>query len=90
VKKRIDILLFKSLEFKHLNEQKVKVIEIPVLEDDNPYRFMISIRLEAFINKIYNNHNPKKVYSFKEYLKRVLKWKQYELVFKEDILKHNA
>ncbi|WP_078409705.1 DUF2535 family protein [Priestia abyssalis] len=83
-------MLFKSLEFKHLNEQKVKVIEIPVLEDDNPYRFMISIRLEAFINKIYNNQNPKKVYSFKEYLKRVLKWKQYELVFKEDILKHNA
>lgn len=90
MKKRIDILLFKSLEFKHLNEQKVKVIEIPVLEDDNPYRFMISIRLEAFINKIYNNQNPKKVYSFKEYLKRVLKWKQYELIFKEDILKHNA
>ncbi|MDQ0245402.1 hypothetical protein J2S09_002979 [Bacillus fengqiuensis] len=83
-------MLFKSLEFKHLNEQKVKVIEIPVLEDDNPYRFMISIRLEAFINKIYNNQNPKKVYSFKEYLKRVLKWKQYELIFKEDILKHNA
>lgn len=90
MKKRIDILLFKSLEFKHLNEQKVKVIEIPVLEDDNPYRFMISIRLEAFINKIYSNQNPKKVYSFKEYLKRVLKWKQYELIFKEDILKHNA
>ena len=90
MKKRIDILLFKSLEFKHSNEQKVKVIEIPVLEDDNPYRFMISIRLEAFINKIYNNQNPKKVYSFKEYLKRVLKWKQYELIFKEDILKHNA
>lgn len=83
-------MLFKSLEFKHLNEQKVKVIEIPVLEDDNPYRFMISIRLEAFINKIYNNQNPKKVYSFKEYLKRVLKWKQYELIFKEDVLKHNA
>lgn len=83
-------MLFKSLEFKHLNEQKVKVIEIPVLEHDNPYRFMISIRLEAFMSKIYNNQNPKNVYSFKEYLKRVLKWKQYELIFKEDILKHNA
>ncbi|MFC3885236.1 DUF2535 family protein [Bacillus songklensis] len=83
-------MLFKSLEFKHVNGQKVKVIEIPVLEDDSTYRFMISLRLEAFMNQVFNNKNPKKVYSFKEYLKRVLKWKQYELIFKEDILKHNA
>jgi hypothetical protein len=90
VKKRIDILLFKSLEFNHVNGQKVKIIEIPVMEDDSTYRFMISIRLELLMNMIYNNQNPKAVYSFKEHLKRVLTWKQYERIFKETVLKNNA
>jgi hypothetical protein len=90
VKKRIDILLFKSLEFKNVYGQKVKIIEIPILEDGNTYRFMIQLRLETFITKVYYAQNVKAVYSFRDYLKKVLKWPVYEQIFKSDILKNNA
>jgi hypothetical protein len=83
-------LLLKSLEFKHCSGQKVKIIEIPVLEEDNPFRFMIGIRLQTFMTNIYSDPHPKKVYSFREYLKKVLKWRDYQLLFKTDILKNNA
>lgn len=90
VKKRIDILLFKSLEFKNVVGQKVKVMDIPVLEEDSSYNFMIQVRLQAFINSIYRDRTPKKCYSFKEYLKNVLKWPDYEQLFKVKELKNNA
>jgi hypothetical protein len=83
-------LLFKSLEFKNTYGQKVKIIEIPVLEEDNTYRFMIQLRLETFIAKVYWSHNVRSVYSFRDYLKKVLKWPIYEQIFKTDILKNNA
>jgi hypothetical protein len=83
-------LLLKSLEFKHRSGQKVKVIEIPVLEEDSPYRFMIGLRLQSFITNIDSDPHPKKVYSFREYLKKVLKWRDYQLLFKTNILKNNA
>lgn len=90
VKKRIDILLFKSLEFQNVYGQKVKIIEIPVLEEENTYRFMIQLRLEAFIAKVYRSRTSRSVYSFREHLKKVLKWPVYEQIFKETALKHNA
>ena len=83
-------MLFKSLEFKNVDGQKVKIIEIPVLEDDNPYQFIVKVRLQTFIAQVYVNENAKKIYSFKEYLKRVLKWPVYEQIFKSEILKNNA
>jgi Protein of unknown function (DUF2535) len=90
VKRRIDILLFKSLEFKNVVGQKVKVMDIPVLEEDSSYYFMIQVRLQSFINSIYRDGAPKKCYSFKEYLKKVLKWPDYEQLFKVKELKNNA
>lgn len=90
VKKRIDILLFKSLEFKNAVGQKVKIMDIPVLEEDNPYKFMIQVRLRNFITSIYLEKSVKKCYSFKEHLKRVLKWPDYEQLFKVTELKYNA
>lgn len=83
-------MLFKSLEFKNAVGQKVKVVEIPVLEEDNPYNFMIHVRLQTFLTSIYGENQPKKVFSFKDYLKRVLKWPVYQAVFKAGELKHNA
>ncbi|GAC89922.1 hypothetical protein KN10_0358 [Anoxybacillus flavithermus NBRC 109594] len=83
-------MLFKSLEFKNVDGQKVKIIEIPVLEDDNPYQFMVKVRLQTFIAQVYASEKTKKVYSFKDYLKRVLKWPVYEQIFKSEILKNNA
>jgi hypothetical protein len=90
VKKRIDTLLFKSLEFKNDVGQKVKVMEIPVLEEDNPYYFMIQVRLQTFITSVYGGQNVKKCYSFRDHLKRVLKWPDYEQLFKSGELKNNA
>jgi hypothetical protein len=90
VKKRIDILLFKSLEFKNAVGQKVKIIEIPVLAKDSPYYFMIQVRLKTFIAATNANEKTLKNHSFREYLKRVLKWPVYEEIFKTPELKNNA
>jgi len=90
VKKRIDILLFKSLEFKNVVGQKVKVMDIPVLEEDSTYKFMIQVRLQKFVTSLYDEINLKKCYSFKDYLKKVMKWPDYEQLFKVGELKNNA
>ncbi|MEW8972490.1 MAG: DUF2535 family protein, partial [Mesobacillus sp.] len=39
---------------------------------------------------IYQERNAKKFYSFKEYLKRVMKWPDYEQLFQCAELKNNA
>jgi hypothetical protein len=90
VKRRIDNLLVKSLEFKNMVGQKVKVTDIPVLEEDNRYYFMIQVRLQTLINALYRETQSKKCYSFREYLKRTLKWPDYEELFKIGELKNNA
>ncbi|MFJ5757657.1 DUF2535 family protein [Neobacillus sp. NPDC093182] len=83
-------MLVKSLEFKNDVGQKVKVIDIPVLEENSTYKFMIQVRLQNFINALYQVKKPKKCYSFKEYLKKVMKWPDYEALFKVGELKNNA
>jgi hypothetical protein len=90
VKKRIDIVLTKSLEFRNVVGQKVKVTDIPLLEEDSTYRFMIQVRLQIFVTSLYGEKKPKKCYSFKDYLKKVMKWPDYEQLFKEGELKNNA
>jgi hypothetical protein len=90
VKKRIDNLLFKSLEFKLLNGHKVKITDIPVLEEDNQYRFLVQIRLQTFLSKITSQKHPNDVYSFRDYLKKSIKWPDYEAIYQPVILKHNA
>lgn len=90
MKKRIDILLFKSLAFKNAVGQKVKITEIPVLNKNSPYYFMIQVRLQSFITSIYGVQNEKKIYSFREYLKGILKWPDYQKLFKTPELKNNA
>ncbi|MBD1381595.1 DUF2535 family protein [Metabacillus arenae] len=83
-------MLLKSLEFKRLDGQKVKIVEIPVLEEDNHYYFLIQIRLQSFLTKLHSLKTPQQVYSFREYLKKLLKWPDYEAIFQSTILKHNA
>ncbi|MCM3162989.1 MULTISPECIES: DUF2535 family protein [Bacillaceae] len=83
-------MLFKSLEFKLASGQKVKITDIPVLEEDNKNRFMLQIRLQKFISIIQTQINPRSIYSFKDYLKKVLKWPDYEAIFGSSILKNNA
>ncbi|WP_174732943.1 DUF2535 family protein [Mesobacillus harenae] len=83
-------MLYKSLEFKNAVGQKVKVSEIPLLGEKSPYYFMIQVRLQTFITSIYREKTARKYYSFKDYLKRVLKWPDYEQIFKSGELKNNA
>ena len=65
-------------------------MEIPVLEEDSPFKFMIQVRLQTFITSIYKEQSPKRCYSFKEYLKKVMKWPDYEKLFKVDELKNKS
>lgn len=90
VKKRIDNLLLKSLEFKNGVGQKVKVMEIPVLERNSPNYMLIQFRLQLFITTLYKKEKAKSCYSFRDHLKRVLKWPVYEEIFKAEELKSNA
>lgn len=83
-------MLFKSLEFKNAVGQKVKITEIPVLEEDNPYKFMIQVRLQSFISSICFEKKPRKCYSFKDYLKKVLKWPDYKHLYEAGELRYNA
>ncbi|RSK27287.1 DUF2535 family protein [Bacillus sp. HMF5848] len=83
-------MLFKSLEFKCENGQKVKVIEIPVFDERSSYKFMVDIRLQSFLAKVNYETKPKKVYSFREYLKKNLKWRDYERIYSTKQLKNNA
>ena len=83
-------MLFKSLEFKNMVGQKVKIMEIPVLEEGNPHYFMIQLRLQTFMTTIYSKESMKKCYSFKDHLKRILRWPEYEDIFSPPELKNNA
>ncbi|WP_153126943.1 DUF2535 family protein [Peribacillus tepidiphilus] len=83
-------MLFKSLEFKNVVGQKVKIIEIPLVEEDNLNYFIISKKLEGFIKTVYLSTDKKRMYSFKDYLKRGLKWPVYQRLFEETELKNNA
>ncbi|WP_026563827.1 DUF2535 family protein [Bacillus sp. UNC41MFS5] len=83
-------MLFKSLEFKNDIGQKVKIIEIPVLEEDSTYKFMIQVRLQTYATSLYEEKSLKKCYSFKDYLKNIMKWPDYERLFKIGELKNNA
>lgn len=87
---RIDILLWKSLEFTNEVGQKVKVTEIPVLEDDSTYHFMVAGKLQIFLTKIMRETTPKAYYSFREYLKSVLKWPIYCQIVQKDEMKSNV
>lgn len=87
---RIDSLLLKSLEFKRSDGQKVKVTEIPLLKEDDPHFFMANLRLEIFLKTLYCSKRKKNVYSFRDYLKRALKWQDYLAIYQQDELKHNA
>jgi hypothetical protein len=90
VKKKVGTLLLKSLEYTHQSGQKVKVMEIPVWEEDNLFTLKIRFRLQTFITKINADSNPKNMYSFRDHLKKTLKWHEYTEIYKIDILKNNA
>jgi hypothetical protein len=83
-------LLYKSLEFKNVVGQKVKVIEIPVIGIENRYYFMIQTRLQTFTSSLYNKPQEKGCYSFREYLKRKMKWPDFKDLYSMEEFKNNA
>jgi hypothetical protein len=89
-KKRIDSLLLKSLEFKRSDGIQVKVTEIPVLKEDEHYFFMLHHHLQFYLKEVFSSNSRAKVYSFRHYMKRRMKWADYQAVFHQEVLKHNA
>ncbi|MGR3764738.1 DUF2535 family protein [Rossellomorea sp. NS-SX7] len=87
---RIDTLLTKTIEFKSKNGRKVKILEVPVLKEDSPLYFRVNLKLHAFISKIFKEHTCKSVYSFREYLKKTMKWSDYEQIYHSEEFKKNA
>ncbi|MCY7915901.1 YpmP family protein [Bacillus haynesii] len=43
-----------------------------------------------FLKTLYCSKRKKNVYSFREYLKRALKWQDYLAIYQQEELKHNA
>lgn len=83
-------MLLKSLEFKRLDGQRVKVTEIPFVSEGEPYYFFISSKLELLLQKTYLSKEKKDQYSFRDYLKHSAKWNDYQSVFYPILLKNNA
>lgn len=83
-------MLLKSLEFKRLDGQKVKVTEIPFISEGDPHYFFISGKLEIFLHHIYLSKENKHQYSFRDFLKQKAKWNDYQAVFYPFLLKNNA
>lgn len=75
--KEDDILLCKSLEFKNHYGQKIKVMDIPVLDKNHCYFFMVEVRLQSYITHLYHNPQQKSSHSFREHLKRKINWAQF-------------
>lgn len=83
-------MLWKTLEFKHVSGTKVKVIEIPVLEEDPLLQVLIKEHLQSFIIYILQINRPKKCYSFKEHLKKTVKWTTYQRLMSQGPLPYHA
>lgn len=82
-------MLFKCLEFRNCLGHKVRITDIPVLLPGDCNYFMVRVRLEVFVNQVFDKKENKETYSFKNYLAAVLKWPAYHKLFSEDLL-HNA
>lgn len=83
-------MLYKTIEFKNKYGQKVIVIDIPVLNLSNCHYFMVQVRLQNFISMLYVQPQPKSSYSFREYLKRKIKWSEYDHLFSLADFKNNV
>jgi uncharacterized protein Veg len=90
VKKRVDTLLTKTIEFKSKYGRKIKISEIPVLEEDSPLYFNVNTHLQLFLSQVVKSKENKTNYCFRDYLKRTLKWKEFEKIYFPKELKSNA
>jgi hypothetical protein len=83
-------LLLKTIEFKNIVGQKIKVVEIPVLERNNPYYFMIQAHLQMFMSSLYKKPQEKSCFSFREHVKRKMSWPDFNDIFSIHAFRNNA
>ncbi|MDM5298445.1 YpmP family protein [Bacillus pumilus] len=83
-------MLLKTICFRRMDGIQIKVTEVPVLKGDETYCFMLTFRLEAFLKKVSVSKGKRDVYSFREDVKRSVKWSTYEQIYQEPTLKYNA
>ncbi|MFL8937073.1 DUF2535 family protein [Rossellomorea oryzaecorticis] len=83
-------MLTKTIEFKSKYGRKVKILEVPVLKEDSPLSFRVNLKLNAFIMKISKDETNRSAFSFREYLKKTMKWSDYEQIYHNSELKNNA
>jgi len=81
-------LLTKTIEFKTKYGQKIKVHGIPVMRNDHPHWFTVNMRLRLYLGSLHKQGPG--TYSFREYLKRTLKWSEFEKIYQSEELKNNA
>jgi hypothetical protein len=90
LEKEDDIMLYKSLEFKNTLGQKIKVMDIPVLDSSNQYYFVVQVRLQRFISLLYDHPLKKSSHSFREHLKRKISWSDFKELYGIQDFKNNA
>jgi hypothetical protein len=88
--KEDDILLCKSLEFKNNFGQKIKIMDIPVLDTNNRYYFFVQVRLQRFISLLYDRPQEINSHSFREHLKRKMSWAEFLELYRIPDIKNNA
>lgn len=84
------MVLYKSLEFKNVFGEKVKVVDIPVLGVEDRHYFFIQVRLQNLASSLYEQPQPKSCYSFRDYLKRKMKWSEFAEIYNLHEHKNNA
>jgi hypothetical protein len=83
-------LLCKSLEFKNTFGQKIKVTDIPVLDSNNQYYFLVQVRLQRFISLLNGQRQENSSHSFREHLKRKMNWVEFKELYSIQVFKNNA
>ena len=90
LEKEDDILVCKSLEFKNAVGQKIKVTDIPIIEKNSRYYFMVDVRLQSYISSLYHKPQEKSSHSFREHLKRKMNWAEFKELYNILDYKNNA
>jgi Protein of unknown function (DUF2535) len=83
-------LICKSLEFKNTFGQKIKVMDIPVLEKNHRFYFMVEVRLQSYISLLYYNLQENSSHSFREHLKRKMSWSDFKDLYRIQDFINNA
>ena len=90
LEKEDDILVCKSLEFKNAVGQKIKVTDIPIIEKNSRYYFMVDVRLQSYISLLYHKSQENSSHSFREHLKRKMSWAEFKELYNILDYKNNA